>query len=138
MSSRINWNEQIIKEFRRNEGKVGGFFENITLLLLHTTGAKSGQPRLNPVATIVDGDRYVIAASKAGAPTNPAWYHNIVTNPEVTVELGTDKFEARAEVAPEPERTELYKRMAALYPGFAEYERKTDRVIPVITLSRLN
>jgi deazaflavin-dependent oxidoreductase (nitroreductase family) len=108
----------------------------MTLLLLHTVGAKSGLPRVNPVATIRDGDRQVIIASKAGADTNPDWYYNVLANPEVKVELGTEKFWARAEIAFDPERTNLYRKMASLYPGFAEYERKTKRVIPVITLSR--
>ena len=131
-----DWNKKIIDEFRANDGKVGGYFENMTLLLLHTTGAKSGQPRINPVAYIEDGDRFIIAASKAGAPTNPDWYYNLVANPEVSVEVGTEQFQARAVVAEEPERTALYKKMAASYPGFAEYERKTTRIIPVVSLTR--
>jgi deazaflavin-dependent oxidoreductase (nitroreductase family) len=130
-------NKAVIEEFRANGGKVGGYFENMNLLLLHTTGAKSGLPRLNPTAYILDGDRYVIIASKAGAPTNPSWYYNLVANPEVKVEVGTEEFEALATVTSEPERTELYDKMAALYPGFAEYREKTTRLIPVITLTRL-
>jgi deazaflavin-dependent oxidoreductase (nitroreductase family) len=133
-----DWNQQVIDEFRANEGRVGGQFENMTLLLLHTVGAKSGQPRINPVATIEDGDRQVIIASKGGADTHPDWYFNVVANPEVEVELGLEKYRAQAEVAPEPERTELFGKMASVYPGFAEYERKTERVIPVITLRRLS
>jgi len=132
-----DWNKKVIEEFRANNGKVGGHFENMNLLLLHTTGAKSGESRLNPAAYIKDGDRFVIIASKAGAPTNPAWYHNLVANPDVEVEVGTKKFQARATVAIEPERTELYDKMAALYPGFDEYRQKTERVIPVITVSPL-
>ena len=132
-----SWNQQVIEEFRSNEGKVGGHFENMTLLLLHTIGAKSGKPRLNPVATIIDDGRYIIIASKGGAPTNPDWYYNVVANPEVCVELGTEMFNARAEVVSEPERTELYWKVASLYPGFAEYESRTDRVIPVIALTRM-
>ena len=130
-------NKMIIEEFRANDGKVGGFFENMSLLLLHTTGAKSGQERVNPTAYIKDGDRLVIAASKAGAPTNPDWYYNLAANPEVGVEVGSEQFQARAMVAPEPERSELYGKMTKLYPGFADYERNTTRVIPVITLTRL-
>jgi deazaflavin-dependent oxidoreductase (nitroreductase family) len=137
MSKQNDWNKKVIEEFRANEGVVGGYFENISLLLLHTTGAKSGEPRLNPVAYIQDGDRYVIIASKGGAPTNPAWYHNIVAHPEVNIEVGTEIIRARAEVVSEPERSELYAKMAAMYPGFAEYMRRTDRIIPVIVLSRL-
>ena len=138
MSDAKDWNKQVIEEFRANDGKVGGHFENMTLLLLHTIGAKSGQLRLNPVATMADGDRYVIIASKGGAPTNPDWYYNIVANPEVRIEVGTEKFQAQADVAPEPERTALFAKMAAQHPGFAEYERNTDRVIPVIVLTRVS
>ena len=132
-----DWNKAVIDEFRANGGKVGGNFENMTLLLLHTIGAKSGEPRLNPVVYLADGERYVIIASKGGAPTHPSWYHNVVAHPEVTVEVGTEKFQAQAEVVQEPERTELYETMSAKYPGFAEYEQKTTRVIPVLVLTRL-
>jgi len=90
MSDPNDWNKQIIEEFRANDGKVGGHFENMTLLLLHTTGVKSGQPRLNPVAYVKDGDQYVIMASKGGAPTHPDWYYNLVANPQVTVEVGSE------------------------------------------------
>jgi deazaflavin-dependent oxidoreductase (nitroreductase family) len=131
-----DWNKKIIEEFRANDGKVGGPFENITLLLLHTTGAKSGLPRLNPVACMADGDRYVIIASKGGADSNPDWYYNLVANPQVSVEVGIEKFQALAEVVEEPERTELFDRMSTLYPGFAAYQRKTERVIPVVVLTR--
>jgi deazaflavin-dependent oxidoreductase (nitroreductase family) len=131
-----NTNKQIIEEFRANDGKVGGYFENISLLLLHTIGAKSGLSRINPVAQIADGERFVIIASKGGAPSNPDWYYNLVANPEVTVEVGTEKFPAFAQIAEEPERTELFNKMAELYPGFADYEQKTTRIIPVVTLSR--
>ncbi|MFN2118048.1 MAG: nitroreductase family deazaflavin-dependent oxidoreductase [Candidatus Promineifilaceae bacterium] len=132
-----DWNKQIIAEFRANEGKVGGPFENMTLLLLHTTGAKSGKPRINPLATIKDGDKWVIIASKGGAPTNPDWYYNIVAHPQVGVEYGTEEFQAKATVTEEPERKRLYNKVAALYPAFAGYAEGTDRVIPVITLERL-
>ena len=107
------------------------------MLLLHTTGAKSGKARINPVACIPDGDRLVVFASKAGAPTNPDWYHNLVANPLVTVEIGTEQFQARATVAEEPERTRLYARMVAVSSGFGDYERKTTRVIPAIILTRV-
>jgi deazaflavin-dependent oxidoreductase (nitroreductase family) len=131
-----DWNKQIIAEFRANDGKVGGYFKNTKLLLLHTTGRKSGQPRINPVATMPDGDRFVIVASKAGADSHPDWYYNVVANPEVHIEVGTEDFDALATVTEEPERSELYARVAELYPGFKEYEHKTTRVIPVITLTR--
>ncbi len=132
-----DWNKAVIDEFRANEGKVGGPFEEMTLLLLHTIGAKSGEPRLNPVAYLADGERYVIIASKGGAPTHPGWYHNVVAHPEVTIEVGTEKIQAQAEVVQEPERTELFEKVSAQYPGFAEYEKKTTRVIPVLVLTRL-
>ncbi len=137
MSSPSNWNTSIIEEFRANSGKVGGPFAGRTLLLLHTMGAKSGQERINPVAYVTDGDRLVIIASKGGAPTNPDWYYNILANPLVTVEVGTDQFQARAEVASEPERTRLYDKMVEMMPSFADYRKKTTRLIPVITLKRV-
>ena len=125
----------IIQEFRANAGKVGGPFAGKSLLLLHTIGAKSGQPRINPVACIRDGDRLVIIASKGGAPTNPDWYHNILANPLVSVETGTESFQAQASIAEEPERTRLYNQMVEMMPGFAEYRRRTTRVIPVVILT---
>jgi deazaflavin-dependent oxidoreductase (nitroreductase family) len=131
-----DWNKKIIEEFRANHGKVGGHFENMTLLLLHTTGAKSGLPRLNPTAYTEDRDRLVIIASKGGADTHPDWYYNVVANPNVTIEVGTEKYDAVATVEEEPERTRLYDQMAAQYPGFEEYRQKTSRIIPVITLKR--
>jgi deazaflavin-dependent oxidoreductase (nitroreductase family) len=137
MSSSTNWNQAIIEEFRANGGKVGGGFAGKTLLILHTIGAKSGQERVNPVAYVRDGDRYVIIASKGGAPANPDWYRNLLAHPTVTVETGTETFQARADVTEEPERSRLYAKMVAMMPGFAEYERKTKRVIPVITLKRV-
>jgi deazaflavin-dependent oxidoreductase (nitroreductase family) len=135
MSDANRWNQGIIDEFRANSGKVGGPFAGRTLLLLHTVGAKSGQERINPVAYVRDRDRLVIIASKGGASTNPDWYYNLRTNPLVTVEVGTEQFHARAAIASEPERTRLYDRMVEMMPGFAEYRKKTTRVIPVITLT---
>lgn len=133
MSSVNNWNQQIIDEFRIRGGIVG----NRQLLLLHTIGAKSGQPRINPLAYIKDGERFVIVAAKGGMATNPAWYHNLLAHPQVAVEVGTEKFQAFATLAIEPERTRLYEQMAAVTKGYAEYQRKTARVIPVILLSRV-
>lgn len=130
-----DFNTKIIEEFRANDGKVGGYFENTPLLLLHTTGAKSGKERVNPVAYFENNGSYVVIASKGGAPDNPDWYHNILANPEVSVEVGTEQFEATASVTSEPERTELYAQMAEINPGFKEYEENTSRSIPVITLS---
>ncbi len=128
-------NKQIIDEFRTNSGKVGGRFEGRTLLLLHTKGAKSGQERINPVAYVKDGDRFVVIASKGGADTHPDWYYNVIADPRVTVEVGTEKFQAKATIAEEPERTRLYDKMVEVAPGFDDYRRKTARVIPVIVLT---
>ncbi len=137
MNNPNDWNKATIDEFRANAGKVGGMFAGKSLLLLHTVGAKSGQERVNPVACVKDGDRLVIIASKGGAPTNPDWYYNLLAHPLVSVEVGTEKFQARAEVASEPERTRLYNKMVEMMPGFSEYREKTTRVIPVITLTRV-
>jgi deazaflavin-dependent oxidoreductase (nitroreductase family) len=137
MSVQNDRNLGIIQEFRANGGKVGGPFAGRTLLLLHTIGAKSGQARINPVAFVNEGDRLVIIASKGGAPTNPDWFYNVLANPLVTVETGNEQFKARATVAAEPERTRLYDQMVAMMPGFAEYQRKTTRTIPVIILTRV-
>ena len=135
MSDVNDWNKRFIEEFRANEGKVGGNFEGKSLLLLHTLGAKSGKERVNPVACVLDGERLVVIASKAGAPTHPDWYYNLVANPLVTVEFGKDTFQAQAVVAEEPERTRLYDKMVEVMPGFADYRAKAARVIPVITLT---
>lgn len=137
MDNPNNRNQAIIDEFRANSGKVGGFFAGKTLLILHTVGAKSGVERINPTAYVTDSDRLVIIASKGGAPTNPNWYYNILAHPLVTVEVGTDQFQAQAEIASEPERTRLYNKMTEMMPGFVEYQRKTTRVIPVIILTRV-
>lgn len=128
-------NLKIVDEFRANEGRVGGRFEGKSLLLLHTRGARSQQDRINPVAYVKDGNRFVVIASKGGAPTHPDWYYNLLANPLVTVEVGSEKFQARAAVAEEPERTRLYNKMVEMMPGFDEYRRKTTRVIPVIVLT---
>jgi deazaflavin-dependent oxidoreductase (nitroreductase family) len=135
MSEANERNQRIIDEYRANGGKVGGNFEGKSLLLLHTKGAKSGQERINPVACIRDGDRYVVIASKGGAPTHPDWYYNVVANPLVSVEVGTQTFQVHAAVAEEPERTRLYNKMVEMMPGFDDYRRRTTRVIPVIVLT---
>ncbi len=137
MSDQIERDKKIIEEFRANGGKVGGKFTGRILLLLHTTGAKSRQPRVTPLACTMDGERLLVFASKGGAPTNPGWYHNIVANPLVTVELGTEQFQAHATIPAEPERTRLYNQMATANPNFVENQRKTTRIIPVIVLTRL-
>jgi len=134
MSDLNDRNKKIIDEFRANDGRVGGNFEGKTLLLLHTQGAKSGQERINPLACVKDGDRCVVIASKGGAPTHPDWYYNVIANPQVTVEVGTETFQAEAIVAEEPERTRLYNKMVEVMPGFEGYRRNTTREIPVIVL----
>lgn len=133
-----DWNQKIIEEFRANDGKVGGPFAGATLLLLHTTGAKSGQERINPLVTFKDDGRLVVVASKGGAPTNPDWYYNVVANPEVSVEYGTEQFQARAAVTEEPQRTELYEKMEDTFASFSDYKKSAGRVIPVVTLTRLD
>ena len=129
-----DWNSNIISEFRDNEGKVGGMFEGTPLLLLHTTGAKSGAERINPLAYRKDGDALVVFASKGGAPTNPDWFHNVRANPKVSVEVGTDTREMVARVADADERHRLWEAQKAENPNFAAYEAKTDRQIPVVIL----
>ena len=140
MADRNDWNRQIIAEFHTNAGKVGGPFEGKPLLLLTTTGARSGQRRTKPLAYLPDGDRKIIFASKGGAPTNPDWYHNLVAHPEVTVEIGdgsqTETFEATATVITGEERDRLYAKQAQVFPDFGDYEAKASRVIPVIALER--
>ena len=138
MSELNERNQKIIDEFRANHGKVGGRFEGRTLLLLHTLGARSEQERINPVAYVRDDDRFVVIASKGGAPTNPDWYYNIIQNPQVTIEVGSEKHQAQAVVAEEPERTRLYNKMVEVMPGFDDYRRRTTRVIPVILLTPIN
>ena len=131
------WNRAIIDEFRANGGKVGGQFAGAPLLLLNTTGAKSGKQRTNPMMYLADGDRLLVFASKAGAPTNPDWYHNLVAHPTATVEVGEETFAVKAAEVTGAERDRLYAKQAELYPGFAEYEEKTDRKIPVVALERV-
>jgi deazaflavin-dependent oxidoreductase (nitroreductase family) len=131
-----DFNAAVIKEFRENGGKVGGPFEGAPMLLLTSSGAKSGQPRTSPMMYLADGGRYLVFASKGGAPTNPDWYHNLVAHPDASIEVGAERFGVKATVITGAERDELYARQAALYPGFAEYEAKTTRTIPVIALEK--
>jgi deazaflavin-dependent oxidoreductase (nitroreductase family) len=131
-----DFNRPVIEEFHANGGKVGGPFDAIPLLLLTTTGAKSGKQRINPLAYTTDGERLVVLASKNGAPTHPDWYHNIVAHPDVTVEVGTDTFAARATVVDGAERDGLFASMAAMLPIYAEYQAKITRTIPVVVLTR--
>ena len=129
-----DWNTAIIEEFRANGGKVGGQFDGAPLLLLHTTGARTGQERVNPMMYRKVGDDYAVFASKAGAPTNPDWYHNLVANPKVTAEIGTQTVPLTARVATGAERDQIWSQQKAEYPGFADYETKTTRTIPVVIL----
>lgn len=136
MSDVQDWNARIIDEFRTNAGRVGGQFEGAPLLLLHTTGARSGAERVNPMMYLdLDGHRYVFA-SKAGADSNPDWYRNLVAHPDVTVEVGTESYAARAVDVVGSERDRVYAEQASRFPGFAEYAAKTSRVIPVVELQR--
>jgi deazaflavin-dependent oxidoreductase (nitroreductase family) len=130
-----DFNEQIIEEFRANDGRVGGIFEGSPLLLLHHTGARTGRSRVNPLAYQSDNGRYVVFASKAGAPTNPDWYHNLKAHPEATIEVGTDTIDVLANEATGEERERLYRTQAERVPRFAEYAKQTERVIPVIVLT---
>ena len=135
--ARNDFNQQIIDEFRANDGVVGGPFEGARMLLLHTTGAKSGQTRVIPLVYRPDDDRLVVFGSKGGAPTNPDWYHNLRSNPRATVEVGTDRFDVDARVADGDERERIWGEQKKEVPTFAEYEEKTDRQIPVVVLERV-
>jgi deazaflavin-dependent oxidoreductase (nitroreductase family) len=129
-----DFNDRIIAEFRANGGRVGGPFEGAPMLLLHTTGARSGQERVNPLVYRAEGDDLVIFGSKGGAPTHPAWYHNLVAHPDVTVEVGDRTVAMRARVAEGDEHERIWADQKQAMPGFADYESKTDRRIPVIVL----
>ena len=129
-------NRTIIEQFRSNGGRVGGNFEGRPVLLLGTTGARTGLPRLNPLMYLADGDRWLVFATKGGNPKHPDWYHNLVANPAVTIEVGTETIQAHAEVIAGEERDRLYAIQAERYPQFGEYERRTSRIIPVIAISR--
>ena len=130
-----DFNERNIAEFRANHGRVGGQFEGAPLVLLHTVGAKSGKPRTNIMMYLADGDRYLIFASKAGADENPAWYWNLKANPDARIEVGDDTVDVRATELQGAERDEKYALQAERYPGFADYEHKTSRTIPVVALT---
>jgi len=136
VSDTSDFNRAIIDEFRANEGRVGGPFEGSPVLLLTSTGAKSGERRTTPVMYLPDGERMVVFASKGGAPTNPAWYHNLLANPAATVEVGPETLEVNAVVTSGEDRERLFNRQAELYPQFADYARKTTREIPVVALER--
>jgi deazaflavin-dependent oxidoreductase (nitroreductase family) len=132
-----DWNEKIIEEFRANEGRVGGPFEGAPMVLLTSAGAKTGKPHTTPLMYLPDGDRVVVFASKGGAPTHPEWFTNLVANPKVRAEVGTESFEANAVVAEGEERDRLFEEQKRRYPQFGEYETKTTRKIPVVILERI-
>jgi deazaflavin-dependent oxidoreductase (nitroreductase family) len=134
MAGANDFNAKIIEEFRSNGGKVGGGFEGAPLLVLHTTGAKSGQERMNPLMYRPLDGGYAVFASKAGAPTNPDWYHNLLAHPEATVEIGTQTIPVRARVVTGDERDAIWLAHKTDNPGFAEYEKKSGRQIPVVFL----
>ncbi|RSN63663.1 nitroreductase family deazaflavin-dependent oxidoreductase [Amycolatopsis sp. WAC 04182] len=130
-------NRTVIAEFRETGGKAGGMFEGYPLVLVHHTGAKSGAQRIAPLVPLLEGDRIFIFASKGGSDDNPAWFHNLVANPDTKVELGTETFPIRARLLAGAERDEVYARQSAVMPQFAEYQSKTSRVIPVFELERV-
>jgi deazaflavin-dependent oxidoreductase (nitroreductase family) len=138
MSEYNDWNAKIIAEFRANAGKVGGQFANATMVLITTTGARTGKQRVNPLVYLPDGKRIVIFASKAGAPTNPDWFYNLRANPLVTVEVGTETYQARAVILEGEERDRLYAEQVKRFSTFGDYQAKTTRKIPVIALERVN
>jgi deazaflavin-dependent oxidoreductase (nitroreductase family) len=129
-----DWNTKIIEEFRSNDGKVGGPFEGAPLLILHTRGRRSGRPRENPLAYQKLDDGFAVFGSKGGMPTHPEWYRNVLANPDVEVEVGTQRLRVKAREALGAERERIWTKQKELMPGFAEYEQKTERVIPVIVL----
>ena len=138
MADMNEWNKKIIDEFRANAGVVGGQFAGAPMVLITTTGAKSGQQRTSPLVCYPEAERLVIFASKAGAPTNPDWYHNLMANPELTVEFGAETYAATASELHGAERDEVYAKQVERMPGFGEYAVKTAgiRVIPVLALTR--
>jgi deazaflavin-dependent oxidoreductase (nitroreductase family) len=136
MTSLHNWNQGIIDEFRANEGRVGGPFEGAPVLLLTSTGAKSGRPHTTPAVYYQEGDTIYVFASKGGASTNPDWYHNLATHRKATIEVGTEKFDVDAEVLTGAERDRVYSAQSALRPQFAAYQQNTTRTIPVVGLRR--
>lgn len=127
--------ERVVAEFRANSGKVGGYHEGMPLLLLTTTGARSGRRRATPLTYLPDGGRYIVAAAGAGTPGHPAWYHNVVAHPDVTVEVGGETFAATAATAAGAERESLYERCAAEYPQLVDYQARTSREFPMVIIT---
>ena len=134
MSEADDFNARNIAEFRANHGKLGGSFAGAPLLLLHTVGARSGQARVNPMMYLPDDGRYLVFASKAGSDHNPDWYYNLLAHPDVRIEVGDEVLDVHATELRGQERDDRYAQQARLYPGFAGYQRKSSRVIPVIAL----
>ena len=132
------FNRKIVEEFKANNGKVGGQFAGAPLLLLTTKGARSGRAYTTPLVYSRDGDRIVLIASYAGGPRNPDWYHNLVANPTPTIDLGSERFEAKATVTSGAERERLFDQQAAMMPVFNDYRKKTTRQIPVVVLERVH
>jgi deazaflavin-dependent oxidoreductase (nitroreductase family) len=134
-----DFNQKIIEEFRANSGRVGGMFEGAPMILIHHVGAKSGIERVTPLVHFrEDDDHTVIVASKGGAPTHPAWFHNLKANPKIEVEVGTETYTVVADEIIGTERDEVWQRVVAQSPGFGDYQRKTDRVIPLVRLTRVS
>jgi deazaflavin-dependent oxidoreductase (nitroreductase family) len=137
MSDPNDWNAKIIDEFRANHGQVGGPFEGAPMLLLHHMGARTGTERVNPLVYLPNDENFVVFASKGGAPTNPDWYHNLLAHPKTQVDVGDDTHDVVAREATGDERAQLWERMKAERPGFAEYEQKTTRQIPAVVLEKV-
>jgi deazaflavin-dependent oxidoreductase (nitroreductase family) len=136
MSAADDFNAKVIDDFRANEGRVGGMFEGRPVALLTTTSRRTGKKRTNPLMYSRHGDRVYVFASWGGAPRDPGWFRNLVADPDVELEVGTDRYPARASVVTGDERDRLFAEQAERYPQFAEYQEKTDRVIPVVALER--
>jgi deazaflavin-dependent oxidoreductase (nitroreductase family) len=132
-----DWNTKIVDEFRANEGRVGGQFAGAPMILLHHTGAKSGTERVNPLVYFADGDRMIVVASAGGAPKNPDWYHNLKANPQTTAEVGTETFGVDTVELSGDEYAAAWERVVAKMPGFADYQTKTTRTIPLLALTRV-
>jgi len=131
-----DWNRQIMDEFRANSGKVGGDFEGVPMVIVHHTGAKSGTVRHAPLTYLANGDDVVIFGTKGGSPTHPAWYHNLIANPDTVIELGSETLPVRVREAKGEERDDLFERQKKAMPPFIAYEAATTRVIPVLVLER--
>lgn len=132
-----NWNERVIREFRENSGKVGGYFEGASMILIHHVGARTRTPRISPLVYFPEEDgAMLIVASKGGAPTNPDWYHNVKAHPRFEVEVGTETFTVTASELDADERAEQWRRIVSERPGFGDYEKKTSRTLPVLRLRR--